>query len=259
MSEPRPAAAWLVVTLRAPLASFGERAGNAERSSAERPTRSALLGLAGAALGLRRDDREGQDALRRSFRVASRTVLPGALLNDFHTFQSLPSASRPRPATRAEALSRRGDLATSITRREYRSDVWFEAAFAANEGSRWSLKELQAAFRLPRFILFLGRKSCPLACPLEPFIDEAGDGLLAVFERRLGKNIDYETEKDFRARWRRRVPQSVAAEREDDLGPPANIRPRLRRRVDEPGDRMGWQFFFRDEFVVPLPPIGGAP
>ena len=46
---------WLVILIAAPLASFGEEPGNARRGSSDRPTRSALLGLAGAALGDRRE------------------------------------------------------------------------------------------------------------------------------------------------------------------------------------------------------------
>ncbi|CAN0539557.1 unnamed protein product, partial [Scytosiphon promiscuus] len=108
---------WLVVTLAGSMASFGEEAGNAQRSTADRPSRSALIGLAGAALGILRDDTEGQRRLARAFRIATWTLQPGTLLSDFHTYQSLPS-SAGRPSTRAEALKRRSDLATSITRRE---------------------------------------------------------------------------------------------------------------------------------------------
>ncbi len=91
----------LVVLIAAPLASFGEEPGNARRGTADRPSRSALLGLPGAALGITRDDAEGQKALRDSFLTATRTLRAGELLADFHTFQSLPTARAPwRPARR---------------------------------------------------------------------------------------------------------------------------------------------------------------
>ena len=54
---------WLAIVLAAPLASFGEEPGNAYRGTADRPTRSALIGLAGAALGIDRADGAGQKAL----------------------------------------------------------------------------------------------------------------------------------------------------------------------------------------------------
>jgi CRISPR system Cascade subunit CasD len=125
---------WLVVLIAAPLASFSEEPGNARRGSADRPTRSALLGLAGAALGVERADRAGQEALAASFLTATRTLATGAPQTDFHTFQSLPTSKGP-VATRAEALARRADLETSITRRDYRSDGQWQAAYTTREGA----------------------------------------------------------------------------------------------------------------------------
>ena len=241
---------WLVVTLMAPLASFGERAGNVERPTADRPTRSALIGLAGAALGIRRADHEGQRRLAASFRVATATPGAGSLVSDFHTYQSLPSSSRPPPQMRPEALARRTDLVTSITRREYRADVWHEAAYALQDGAHWKLEDLSDAFRAPRFTLSLGRKSCPLSAPLDPKIIEADD-LGEVFRQRRGESawLDSKTPVFDRRRWRHRQ-GAIAAERREDLGA-ANRRLRQHRRHDEPGDRLAWQFSARREFVLP--------
>ncbi len=69
---------WLVILLSAPLASFAEEPGNAQRGSADRPTRSALIGLAGAALGIERADAEGQQRLAASFLTATRTLDPAS-------------------------------------------------------------------------------------------------------------------------------------------------------------------------------------
>lgn len=240
---------WLVVTLMAPLASFGERAGNVERSTADRPTRSALIGLAGAALGIRRADREGQQRLAASFRVATSTLGAGSLVSDFHTYQSLPSSSKPAPQTRAQALARRADLATSITRREYRADVWYEAAYALQEEAHWQLEDLGEAFRAPRFTLFLGRKSCPLSAPLDPKIINADD-LGEIFGQRRAQSAWLDSREPVfdRRRWRHRA-GPIAAEWRDDLGA-ANRGLRQHRRHDEPGDRLAWQFSARREFVL---------
>lgn len=217
---------WLIIHLAAPFASFGEAAGNARRGTADRPTRSALLGLAGAALGIDRADAEGQGALAAAFCVATRTLCAGTLMTDFHTYQSLPS-SKGRPRTREMALAQPSDLATSITHREYRTDVRYQAAYRAVSGGHYSLQELKAGFEQPAYLLYLGRKSCPLSRPLTPQIvsgqtvvdafnqhDDAGTGLVAVEDR-------------------------------DDL-PNASLR--IRIRMDEPGDRQRWQFEQRREY-----------
>jgi len=235
---------WLVVLIAAPLASFGEEPGNARRGSADRPTRSALIGLAGAALGVERDDREGQRGLAASFLTATRTLSPGAPLADFHTFQSLPESKGP-VATRAEALARRADLETSITRRDYRSDGRWQAAFVEQLGATVSLDALRQAFLRPHFALWAGRKSCPLSHPLAPAIFEA-DGVETAFAAHaravhLGANGEAMT---------------IALDAR--LAPPAGVNNARRlRRLDEPGDRERWHFSARHEIVYRAAPASG--
>ncbi|WP_428697124.1 type I-E CRISPR-associated protein Cas5/CasD [Stappia sp.] len=229
---------WLVVTLAGPMASFGEEAGNAQRSTADRPSRSALTGLAGAALGILRDDAEGQRRLARAFRVATWTLQAGTLLSDFHTYQSLPGPAG-RPATRAEALKRRSDLATSITRREYRSDVLYLAGFRSTGAGAPGLADLQEAFRQPVFTLCLGRRSCPLSRPLSPrtiHAETATDAFRAYVD------------EDASLLRRGRAAGTLAGETMADLGE-SNEAARAHMRRDEPGDRRTWQFSSRREFV----------
>lgn len=219
---------WLIVTLAAPFASFGEEAGNVRRGTADRPTRSALLGLAGAALGIDRADAEGQRALAASFRVATRTLCAGTLVTDFHTYQSLPSA-KGHPHTRAEALSSPLDLATSITHREYRTDVRYQATYRAISGGQYSLQDLKIGFEKPAYTLYLGRKSCPLSHPLAPEIIEA-QTIVDAFKRHSDEPHGL-----------------IAVEDRADLGSPdASLRTRM--RMDEPGDRISWQFRQRREY-----------
>lgn len=239
--------AWLVILIAAPLASFGEEPGNARRGSADRPTRSALLGLAGAALGVTRADEAGQAALAGAFLTATRTIRAGTPLTDFHTFQSLPASAGP-VATRAEALARRGDLATSITQRDYRGDGLWQAAFWPRPEGAISLKALQDAFERPRFVLFAGRKSCALSHPLAPLIVEAEraeDAFYAharVVEASAGATL-FATADNILAV-------------DDRLPTTGGNRQRLYRRNDEPGDRLRWQFARRAERVSRMrPPI----
>lgn len=235
--------AFLIVTLAAPMASFGEQAGNARRSSAMRPTKSALIGLLGAALGVDRADADAQRALASGYRVATRTWSEGASLRDFHTYQSLPRGRSA--ATRADALAQRDALTTSLTVREYRSDVLFEAAYVAAEQARWPLERLAEALQRPRYALYLGRKACPLAGPLDPDVVDT-ETIDAAFqrydaERRGCRNKD--------RLWRWREPGALAVEDEAWLAP-RNVTRRRHRRYDQPGDRIAWAFSPRSETVV---------
>ena len=227
---------WLVILIAAPLASFGEEPGNARRGSADRPTRSALLGLAGAALGIERADSDGQRALGDAFLTATRTLSPGAPLSDFQTFQSLPESKGP-VATRADALARRGELETSITRRDYRSDGRWQAAYVSREGAAISLESLREAFLRPHFALWAGRKSCPLAHPLAPFVVDA-DRVEVAFTAHVREAglVD--------------AGAATTVGLDARLAPPAGANvARRQRRPDEPGDRIRWHFSARDEVV----------
>jgi CRISPR system Cascade subunit CasD len=241
---------WLVVLIAAPLASFGEEPGNVRRGTADRPTRSALLGLAGAALGIERADQQSQDRLSASFLTATRTLSPGAPLTDFHTFQSLPAA-KGVVATRADALARHADLETSITRRDYRTDGLWQAAYAARENGQISLDDLREAFLRPRFVLFAGRKSCALAQPLAPTIvaTEDVDASFVAHARQVNRALKTIA-----------VPPSGGSLAIDERAARSrhNIA-RRHRRNDEPGDRTRRHFSARFERISPMTAVTTNP
>lgn len=153
---------FVIFTLVAPMGSFGGPAGNEHRGSLSWPGRSALLGLVGAALGVRRDDGAGQGALR-NWRTAVSVLSDSHPLQDFHTVQTVPSANIKRPSTRRVALRslKRSDNA-SITRRDYRTDCAFGVALWGAEIRQPVVDALNA----PQFTPYLGRKSCPLSAPM---------------------------------------------------------------------------------------------
>ena len=157
---------YLVFSLAASLGAMGELAGHERRGSLLWPGRSALIGLMGAALGIRRDgDFSRLDALEIDVAVFS----SGAALRDFHTIQSVPAAAVKKPNSRPEAIRAAGGrLTTSITLRDYRAGVFYGVA-VQGEG----LEEIAAALRKPYFMLYLGRKSCPLSAPPAPQIVQA--------------------------------------------------------------------------------------
>lgn len=249
---------WLVIQMAAPLASFGELAGTVRRGGSDRPGKGALLGLLGAALGVRRDDAEGQTALAKGYAVATRVWKSGRILQDFHTFQSV-AFSKERYYSRADALARgKRTTTTSITRREYRCDVVVDAAYRAHGSARWSLEELSDALRRPVFTLSLGRKACPLSAPLAPVIVR-GEFATAAFEAadaawRMDAAMGSERDALFPTREHRRAEvwsRYVAEEESDATARQAN-EGRVERRYDQPVDRIAWHFERRAERVISL-------
>jgi CRISPR system Cascade subunit CasD len=128
----------LLLRLAAPLQSWGVDSKFEQRRGTERlPTKSGVIGLAAAALGVRRNDDKGLEKLR-ALRFGVRVDQEGELLRDYHTAKSEKSAY--------------------VTNRYYLSDAVFLAALEGDEGF---LIEIDNALQNPIFPLFLGRRACP--------------------------------------------------------------------------------------------------
>jgi CRISPR system Cascade subunit CasD len=166
----------LIFQLQGPLSSWGEAAVGEYRPSADYPSQSAILGLLAAAFGITRDDEAGQRALRASYRMAVGVLSPGRLLRDYHTVQ-VPSRAdlkkRPQATRRDELAVPKSDLNTILSTRDYRQDAATVVALQAIDGAQYALASIADALRRPKFMLYLGRKSCPPAAPLHPLILDA--------------------------------------------------------------------------------------
>lgn len=175
---------YLVFQLQAPLAAWGEPAVGEYRGSANHPGESALLGLLAAALGVVRDDEAALQSLQRGYLFAVGVQSTGTLLRDYHTAQ-VPSTStlKSRPHfTRADELAvPRHELNTILSTRDHRQGAACLVAVQARSDAPHDLSHLADALRAPRFVLYLGRKACPLAAPLWPQI-LVGDSALGALE-----------------------------------------------------------------------------
>lgn len=231
---------FVVFTLAGALASFGVQAGNAHRGTQARPTHSMVAGLISAALGIRHGEEDRLAALSEALRIASRTDAPGTLLVDYHTVQSADDAKRgSKPASRAAVLGA-PRLNTTLTTREYLAGVRFTVA-ATIEG--WAAGDEEAvaqALRRPHFVLYLGRKSCPLALPLDPCVVAADDPQQA-FEAYDLLCVDHA-----RAVW----PSREARVAHDARLPSSATPHRRETRRTRPRGRSGWTFDPLDELVL---------
>jgi CRISPR system Cascade subunit CasD len=167
---------YLVFRLYGPMASWGEVAVGEVRPSESVPTRSALLGLLAAALGLRREDDEAHSELAESLRFAVLVEAPGVPLRDYHTVQRLPSRSGRKPQLRLEQLAAdRHRLDTIQSYRDYVCDAVYTVAASSRGSLQWSLEDLAKALHRPVYALYLGRKSCPPSVPLDPRVIHSSD------------------------------------------------------------------------------------
>lgn len=163
---------YLLFRLYGPMSSWGDIAVGEFRPSFAYPSKSAVLGLVAAALGIRRDDETAHLAMARTYGFAVRVDEAGSPIRDYHTAQVPPAGSSRQKktfATRKDELAvPREELGTILSSRDYRCDFLYTAClWTVGDSSPYSLAQLAAALAKPVFTLYLGRKSCPLALPLQ--------------------------------------------------------------------------------------------
>ena len=171
---------FLVFTLSASIGAMGDLAGHERRGTYLWPARSAITGLLGAALGLRReDDFSRLDALGMAVAVFQHPAEGG--FRDYHTVETVPTAKVKKPNSRPQALLAAGmGTNTTITLRDYRTGPLFGVAIWG-EG----LEPIRHALSRPVFTLYLGRKSCPLSAPVGARIVSASTAEQALAQVRI--------------------------------------------------------------------------
>lgn len=245
---------YLLLRLYGPLASWGEIAVGESRHSAVHPSRSALLGLLGAALGIERVDDDGQRALSEGYRFGIKLESVGSPLRDYHTVQV------GVPPRKFQFRSRRQELAadkvdTILSTREYRCDSLALVAVEALPSAPADLEALAQALRQPHFPLYLGRKSCPLALPLQPQRVAAADLREALEGVEWPSLLGLLEKSPLQQAWPNRQDRQAFPAKQVryywEDGMQAGLQPSFETvRHDQPLSRRRWQFAPRREWVA---------
>ncbi len=184
-------------TIYAPFASWGMEAVGEMRGSQRHATRSAILGMVGAALGIRRDEAERLERLDNGYGVAVRVDCAGDPLSDYHTAQSAPAKlfRRAAPRTRRELLERgeaADELKTVLSRRSYRVGSVHRVVLWQTGEAPWSLQQIADALQRPQFVIFAGRKANPLGRPMFPHVlsaDSLASAFRLLFDRHASTDV----------------------------------------------------------------------
>ncbi len=249
--------AFLLFTVYAPFTSWGEITVGETRSSWDRPSRSAILGLIAAALGIDREDQEGHDALDSGYGFAARVDAPGVPLVDYHTAQSVSASAikKHRPATRAAMLGC-AEPETMLSRRSYHQDALATVCLWAHKPAKWSLATIAEALTRPVYVLYAGRKANTLGLPLSPRLVEATT-LGQAFEAHIAVPTELH---ELAHRLTRRRGRNTSGEISHDPceGFESGLH-ELRREVrrDASAQRSRWQFAERTVDVGVQPPSTG--
>lgn len=140
-----PEVTTLLIPLAGPMQSWGTRSRFNDRDTEAEPSKSGVLGLCAAALGL---DRAQPVTHLSALAFGVRVDRAGVLMHDYHTAQLFPGQKKAE---------------TSLTRRAYLADAAFWAALSGDAGL---LTEVHAALRNPYWPLSLGRKAFAPGTPL---------------------------------------------------------------------------------------------
>lgn len=165
---------FLVFRLYGPMCSWGDIAMGGFRPSVSSPSRSAIVGLLAAALGIRREQEDKLSSLNKSVGLAFEIESYGNLLTDYQTAQA------PRSTSGNSFFSRKREIdavkvdtkaQATLSHREYYTDSLCRAyVWSKSDCDNQLLMSLCNALKRPRFPLYLGRKSCPPSLPLAPQI-----------------------------------------------------------------------------------------
>lgn len=230
---------YLSFHLYGPIASWGKVAVGEYRPSDAHPSKSAIIGMIAAALGIRRDEEERQVELNRGYRMAVRVDASGELMRDYHTVQT-PTAERGVSyATRRDELRHSPlKLNTLISTRDYRMDGRYTVLIWQHESDvTYSLQKIADKLNKPEFTLYLGRKSCPLALPLDASVVPAPT-LLDAFQKS-------------RCKWEKMPKPDETTlyywEETDHSGMEASM---VYPRRDDFISRQRWQFRERNEYFA---------
>lgn len=134
----------IVMIFKGPLQSYGTGSHFEIRHTDDYPSRSAVLGIIAAAMGIRREESHQLEELG-GLRIAVRVDQVGHMTNDYQI------------AAKHKAS---GDFERNyVTRRYYLEDAVFVVAV---EGEDDLIDQSYEALKHPYFQLFCGRRSCPM-------------------------------------------------------------------------------------------------
>lgn len=155
------------------MGSWGTIAVGTMRPTQRHPTKSAIIGIVAASLGLTRDD----PRIATLFSDFEYAVISSGIeseISDYATVQTSPttngefkSALPPRSLELSQSKQE-----TMLVDKRYICNGFYTVLMVPSGKTEFGLEEIMDALKHPHFLPYLGRKSCPLSFPMCPTVEE---------------------------------------------------------------------------------------
>ena len=179
----------VILRLEGVLQSWGEEAKWNYRTTATFPSKSAIVGLIGAAMGIQRGD-EYLKVLSDKICIGIRADRSGIIIEDFQTTTGMPELFTANHAKRGK------DSNTILNPHYYLNDASFLVVLETDEKTAEAIAN---AFANPVWPAYLGRKNCVPSTPVFVALKEFPDILSALksfpIAGRADKKIQFEIEE----------------------------------------------------------------
>ena len=165
----------LLLRFDSPMQSWGTTLKLKNHDTQPYPSKSGVIGMIGAAIGIRRDDDKSiSDLVCLKFGV--RIDRQGTIIDDFH-------------------VSEVSEKEKKIGHRKYLSDACFTCGIEADEKT---LDKIKYALLHPAYPLFAGRRGCPVTAELvQDIVPEGIPESLAYDSQEGHKTIIFDSEEGF--------------------------------------------------------------
>lgn len=200
----------LTIKLTAPLQAYGNEASFERRTSWPAPSKSAVVGMIAAALGMRREDERIKSLNDLAYAVRVDQI--GKTMTEFQTVEWKPGNRK-------------------LTYRDHYQDAVYVAAVGSEDEEL--IGKIEYALRHPRFQLYLGRRACPPAgvLQIESFADADPVKVL--------ENMPWQAEKWYQNKQKRKQEFTAEIIADANLLPDATFTQTVKDRVEsfDPQDR----------------------
>jgi CRISPR system Cascade subunit CasD len=178
---------FIMLRLEGPIQSWGERSLWDERDTSDKPTKSGIVGLIACCMGLSRENEtipKIYDEISMSVRIDNR----GRIARDFQTIEN---------TVKADGKLNKNKV---VSPRYYLTDASFLVAIGFKD--ELLLNEIVSALKTPKWLPYLGRKSCIPVLPIYAGIVDAETPLEALckkdypvrYQEKLAEYIEFNIE-----------------------------------------------------------------